>query len=475
MRASQAQRSLEKFRDVTLGVAALGLAALIAPRIPRASAGEIPDPTPVKPAAPPATEPAITPESPPRVASYTLSAKLDAPRHEITASGTLVFRNVSEAPLAELYFHLYLNAFKNEKSLFLRSPFGEGRGGGRAEDWGYIDVAHCRARELDGVDLWPGRTPGTPSEPDDETDVRVPLPRPLEPGASLTLDLEWKAKLPAVVLRTGHARDFHFVGQWFPKLARLEPTGRFAHFPFHPQAEFYADYGDYDVTLDVPAAALSAATGERVESHVRGDRRVERYRARAVHDFAWTAWPGFRERTARIDGVAVRLLHPEGYETAAETTLATLARALPLASRLYGRYPYPTLTAVHPPEHAAEAGGMEYPTLITTGGPWYLGLLGDRALESVTIHELLHQWFYGLVATNEAAAPILDEGVTSYAELHALEAAYGPGSAFRGFGVELSATALARALSAARAEDLPVASPAADFPGFRALAALVYS
>ena len=483
MRASKARSSSSRFQDLVLGVAALAAAALGAQLIPRPASGQpsatsrTQDERPSEPGPDrqPSIDRPVTPESPPRIASYTLTAHLDADRHEVTASGTLLFRNASSAPLDALYFHLYLNAFKNEKSIFLRSPFGEGRGGGHAEDWGYIDVKHCLARELGGVDLWPGRTPGTPSEPDDETDVRVPLPEPLAPGASLTLELEWKAKLPTVVLRTGHYRDFHFVGQWFPKLARLEPEGRFEHFPFHPQAEFYADYGDYDVTLDLPRDAIAAASGVRVESTLRGERRIERYRAEGVHDFAWTAWAGFHERTARIDGVNVRVLYPSGYERSAALTLATLDEALPLASRVYGRYPYPTLSVVHPPEQAAEVGGMEYPTLITTGGPWYLGLLGDRALESVTIHELLHQWFYGLVATNEARAPFLDEGVTSFAELHALETAYAPGSAWSGLGIELSATALARTLAATRAEDLPVASPAGDFPGFRSLAALVYS
>jgi hypothetical protein len=465
MRALKATPRFAALRDAVIGLSLFGLAALLSPCLSRAGADE---PRPLSPAP-------ISPDSPPRVASYTISARLDAETHVVSATGTIEFRNRSRAPLAELYFHLYLNAFKNEKSLFLRSPFGEGRGGARAGDWGYIDVQRLVARELGGVDLWPGRAAGTTTEPDDETDVRVPLPRPLEPGEALTLELEWKAKLPRVVLRTGYARDFHFVGQWFPKLARLEPDGRFAHFPFHPQAEFYADYGDYDVTLDVPSAAVVGATGERVEQRASGARRRERYRATAVHDFAWTAWPGFVERNARIDGVAVRLLYPRGYDASADITLDTLSRALPLASQRYGRYPYPVLTVVHPPETAAEAGGMEYPTLITTGGAWFFGRFGDRALESVTIHELLHQWFYGLVASNEAAAPFLDEGLTSFAELSLLESEFGPGSAFRGLGIELSATALARLLSATRAEDLPVASPAATFPGFRSLAALVYS
>ncbi len=278
-----------------------------------------------------------------------------------------------------------------------------------------------------------------------------------------------------MILRTGYAGGFHLAGQWFPKLARLTPEGVFVHFPFHPQAEFYADFGDYDVTLDVPADVVVGATGERIESRLAGDRRVERYRATAVHDFAFTAWSDFRESATTIDGVAVRVLFPPGHERNAEDTLDAVSFALPRASARYGRYPYPTLTVVHPPMMAAQAGGMEYPTLITTGGLALSGLLGDRAIQAVTVHELLHQWFYGLVATDEARFPFLDEGVTSYAEQRLLDEGWGPGSVFSGFGLELSATALGRAFAAERGEDASLALPAGEFPGFRTLAALVYS
>ncbi|HTQ02658.1 MAG TPA: M1 family metallopeptidase [Polyangiaceae bacterium] len=472
-----------KAGDALLGGVALGLGLLVAERVESALAAQAPPnaaalgsgtaPGAARPEATPAA--ALTPLVPERVASYVMSARLDAAAHRVDGTETIRFLNHSPRALSELYFHLYLNAFKNDASVFLRSPFGEARGNLRAEDWGYIDVKRCTAPSLGAADLWPAHAPGSPDDPDDETDVRLPLPTPLAPGATLELELEFSAKLPSIVLRTGYAGNFDFVAQWFPKLARLEDDGSFAHFPFHAQAEFYADYGDYDVTLDVPANTVVGAVGRRVESTPHGDRRVDRYRAEGVHDFAWAAWPEFHEVDRRVGDVDVRVLFPAGHENNVEHTLRALDFALPRASALYGAYPYSTLTVVHPPEDAGEAGGMEYPTLIATGGPWYSGLFGDRGIESVTVHELLHQWFYGLVATNEARSPFLDEGLTSYAELRTLDAMFGAGSAFDGFDLALSVTSLERAFAAARAEDLPLSSAAAAFPSFRTLGALVYS
>jgi hypothetical protein len=414
-------------------------------------------------------------ESAPKVASYAIEAKLDTELHRISGRETIHFVNRSSTALHELWFHLYLNAFKNDKTLFLRSPFGAGRSGDKAKEYGYVDVKKLAIRGGDGQDLWPTRDKHSPDDPDDETDLRVPLPSPLEPGSELTLELEFEDQLPELVERTGFVGSYHFVGQWFPKLARLEANGTFAHFAFHAQSEFYADFGDYDVTLDVPSAFRVGATGSRVsEVHDHGRTRLG-YHVENVHDFAWTAWDKFETRSERIAGTEVRVLYPPHHEQNAEAELASVRFALPHFNARYGAYPYPTLTLVHPPETASNSGGMEYPTLITTGGPWYSTIGGGRFIEVVTTHELGHQWFYGLLASNEHAEPYLDEGFNSYAEADAMETQYGAGSVFSGFGLSASSSALNRLFSAARGGDEKVNQGAADFATFRSLGALVYS
>jgi hypothetical protein len=413
-----------------------------------------------------------------KVASYELDAKLDAKLHRVSAHETIHFVNRSSQPVAELWFHLYLNAFKNDKTLFLRSPFGAGRSGDKANEYGYVDVKKLAIVGAgdDGKDLWPNRDRHSPNDPDDETDLRLPLPSPLAAGDSLTLELEFEDQLPEIVERTGYSGSFHFLGQWFPKLARLEPSGKFAHFAFHPQSEFYADFGDYDVTLDVPEAFKVGASGQlEHETHSAGRKQL-RYHAEDVHDFAWTAWDAFETLSERIAGTDVTVLYPPHQEQNAEAELDSVRFALPHFNALYGSYPYPTLTLVHPPDAAENAGGMEYPTLITTGGPWYATIGGGHFIDVVTIHELGHQWFYGLVASNEHVSPFLDEGLNSYAEAEAMEARYGAGAVMDGMGLTVTSTALNRLLSAARGGgDEPVAQGAADFASFRNLGAIVYS
>ncbi|HEY8088727.1 MAG TPA: M1 family peptidase, partial [Polyangiaceae bacterium] len=307
---------------------------------------------------------------PPRaedVADYTLRATLDPALHTVHGEGTITWKNTSTTSVRELWLHLYLNAFKNERSAYFREHVG-GRGSAPPEDWGWIDVRKLVLRGADGgaVDVWPTAELRRPGD-DDETDARVPLPREVEPGETISLDVAFDDKLPLVIERTGYRDRYHMVGQWFPKIARLEPDGRWAHFPFHHLAEFYADFGTYDVTLDVPAAYSIGATGPVVEWHVADGRRVERHVQSDVHDFAWTASDAWQTARETIDGVDVTLLYPRGFTRIAQRELATLRFGLPYYSARYGRYPYKVLTAVHPQEDAAESGGMEYPTLITTG------------------------------------------------------------------------------------------------------------
>jgi len=408
------------------------------------------------------------------VADYTLRAKLDPALHSVHGEGTLAWKNVSSQPVSQLWMHLYLNAFKNQSSVFMRAPIGGFRGSSVPREWGTIDVR--KLTWLDGAE----RRQLVPTmqlrrgEDFDETDAAIPLPRAVAAGESITLEVEWDDKLPSIVERTGFDGSFHMIAQWFPKLAKVEPDGSFAHFPFHHLGEFYADYGTYDVTLDVPENFVVGATGVMTESRVENGRRIERHVQGDVHDFAWTAWDRFQTRKETIDGVACTILYPPGYEAEAERELATMRFALPHYGDRYGKYPYPLLTLVHPPATAPEAGGMEYPTLITTGGASYVPD-GLHLLELVTIHEFGHQYFYGLLASHETQWPFLDEGLNSYAEATAMAEWKGDGSFLDLMGLQVGDAEGHAERARHHVHDDRIAQPAYAFGTGNAYGSLVYS
>lgn len=429
--------------------------------------------------APASVEPDAAPDvamaaHPDRVVDYTLRATLDPAAHTVHGEGTIAWKNVSSQPVSQLWMHLYLNAFKNQSSVFMRAPVGGFRGTTLPKEWGTIDVRKLTWKDGgEQRELWPTAQLRR-GDDFDETDAAIPLPRAVTPGETIELAVVWDDKLPSIVERTGFDGSFHMVAQWFPKIAKIEPDGTFAHFPFHHLGEFYADYGRYDVTVDVPQAFVVGATGTMTESRVEAGRRIERHVQDDVHDFAWTAWDKFQTRKETIDGVACTILYPPGYEDHAERELATMRFALPHYGARYGKYPYPLLTLVHPPAGAPEAGGMEYPTLITTGGSSYIPN-GIDLIELVTIHEFGHQYFYGLLASHETQWPFLDEGLNSYAEAEAMAAWKGRGSFLDFLGLKVGDAEGHAERARHYAHDDRVAQPAYAFGTGSAYGALVYS
>jgi hypothetical protein len=421
-----------------------------------------------------------------RVVDYRIDARLDPSTHRVEGRQRLTWRNPSPTDsVTEVYFHLYLNAFRNTRSTFFRERpgwFGGIRDG--QGDWGGIDLGAVRL--ADGTDLTADVRFADPRSinPDDRTLVRIPLPHPVAPGAILTFDIDFLAQLPRVVARTGHAGEFHMVAQWFPKIAVYEPAGRRGRREggwnaqqFHANAEFYADFGRYEVRLTVPARFVVGATGVRTARRDNRDgTETHTYVQEDVHDFAWAADPNFVELRETFSAAAdvspdeyeeaARLLgRPAGSLRLADVEIVLLVQPLHrrqaaryfAAAKLalkwfglwYGPYPYPTLTIVDPPLAGIEASGMEYPTLVTGRTHQLLGywpLSGARLPEVVTVHEVGHQFWQGLVANHEGEEAWLDEGLTSYATGKAMERGYGAARAFADLpGLRFGVADLARA------------------------------
>jgi hypothetical protein len=376
------------------------------------------------------------PAKSPRIANYKIEARLDGARHLITGNETLTWTNTSQSAVDMLPFHLYLNAFKNESSLFMRSSHGEMRGA-KASDtgWGWIQVDSVMLAGAEQVAKL--RYPNLP----DETVVELPLAAPVQPGATIEIQIKFTAQLPEVFARTGYKGDFHLVGQWFPKIGvRVGETWECK--PFHANSEFFADFGTYDVTLTVPNTHVVAATGVLVSAvDTAGQQRTYTYRAEDVHDFVWMADPHMiiDKTTGRTpfvgqakveDGtVEVRVYARPGHEAFARRHLQAAIGSIERFSHYFVPYPWPIMTVIDPPvDAAAGAGGMEYPTLVTTAGDSVFARPGVRIPEYVTVHEVGHNWFQGILASNEPVEAWLDEGVNEWADAHVMQDLYRPGT-----------------------------------------------
>jgi hypothetical protein len=383
----------------------------------------------------------------PRLANYRIDVTLDPVTKKLNGRETLTWHNPSTDVVRELRFHLYLNAFRNDNSTFMRESSGQLRGMqiDRNANYAYGSIYIWSMKRRGAVSetlvyqyIQPDDSAAGGSNPSDHTVIRVPLDKPVGPGETIVLDIDFRAKLPKIFARTGFSRDFFLVGQWFPKIGVYEPagtryatTGQWNCHQFHADSEFYADYGVYDVTITTPKDYWVSATGlfQSEKLHKNGTKTIL-YHAEDVVDFAWTASPHFKvinDSWKRPSGGQVSIeavMQPE-HQGQAQRHIDAAKVALAYFDKHLGRYPFPNLTIVDPPLHASGAFGMEYPTFITAGTTWAIPS-GARFPEVVTTHEFGHQYFMQLLASNEFEEAWLDEGFNQYYEGRIMDETYGP-------------------------------------------------
>jgi hypothetical protein len=376
----------------------------------------------------------ITPPLSPRNANYTIDARLDPATRTITASETVVWRNITNTTATELQFHLYWNAWKDARSTWMRE---RALGGAlsdpnrSASDWSRIEVTSIKLQAPKAVDLTATQHFITPDDAnrDDQTVMAVPLPQPAAPGAEVSLELKWTAHVPRTFARTGAIGNYFFIVQWFPKLGVLQDTGWNCH-QFHAGTEFFSDYGVYDVSLTVPQKWVVGATGlVRVRRDNTDGTTTHRYFQDDVHDFAWTTSPDYLERTARfqhptLPAVDMRLLLQPEHAAQADRHFEATRTTLKYYGEWFGVYPYGHITIIDPAFQSG-AGGMEYPTLFTAGTRW-LAPARVTTPEGVTVHEAGHQFWYGIVGNNEFEDAWMDEGFNTFSTARAIAQVYDP-------------------------------------------------
>jgi len=279
--------------------------------------------------------------------------------------------------------------------------------------------------------------------------IKVILPTPLPPGDKVVLTSPFHVQLPYNFSRGGHEGDSYQVTQWYPKPAVYDKNG-WHPMPYLEQGEFYSEFGDFDVRITIPKNYVVAATGELqnpdekqwllsrnnfswepVKKKTKGkggiikttvqkfpvssaETKTLQYIQKNVHDFAWFADKRFIVNYDTCQLASGKIVDVFTYYTPQEkeiwkTGILNSKRALRFYSSAVGEYPYNIVSAVQGPK--SFGGGMEYPT-ITVISP--VESHGD--LDMVLAHEIGHNWFHGILASNERVHPWMDEGINSYYE-----------------------------------------------------------
>jgi hypothetical protein len=380
-----------------------------------------------------------------RVVAYAIDAQLDTSAKTLDATETLEYKNLTGQPLDSFPFHLYLNGFRPESSFSYET---HANGGIRAvensyppEKIGGIDIKSISADGFGDLSKsWSFIAPDDGNSAD-HTVMLVKLARPVAPNETIRFRIVFHDKFPVSIARNGWKRDFIMAGQWFPKVGVWwkktgEAQGAWNCHQYHSTTEFFADFGTFDVKLNVPQRYIVGASGVPVGEVEKSDgTKTLSFHGEDIHDFAWAASPNFivadRVFQSSMGPVKLHALVLKAHEGQTQRYLDILEHTMRKFDQWYGPFPYKQMTLIDP-EPGSEMYGMEYPTLITAGTFWGLP---DKAYfnELVTEHEFGHQYWYGMVATNEFEEAWLDEGINSYTEVKVLGSLLGEESSVLGY------------------------------------------
>ena len=416
-----------------------------------------------------------------RVVHYEIDAHYDAAKHTVDATEVLTYHNLTGQALDHFPFHLYQNAFQ-PKATWVREAKRDGSRDTNYEKWEdkYYGSEEIKTLEVVGQgDLTSQLQYIAPDDgnKDDKTVIDLHVPKPIAPGEYVQFKIAFQTNFPETQMRSGYYRDFVLGGQWFPKVG-VWWHGAWNCHQYHNTSEFFADFGVYDVKLTVPQYEVVGASGVKVGEVSNSDStKTVTYHGDDIHDFAWTASPRYKVKEAmyqaQMGPVQMHILMQPAHWGQVERHENVLRQSLDHFERWYGPYPYKTITLVDP-EPGSAAHGMEYPTFITGGTSWSMPE-GLYVPESNVEHEFGHQYWYGMVATNEFEDAWMDEGINSYTEVKVLDSTLGQNTSVLNLaGATLGEREWQR-LGYIRAADLdPIAQKAYDYYNSNAYGDITY-
>jgi hypothetical protein len=375
--------------------------------------------------------------------NYKIRVELNDETHTLRGFEEFEYKNNSNQDLDYLIIHLWPNAYKNEKTAMAKQKFMErdyfmlwaGK-----EPKGYIDSLNF---EMDGETVKWEYLEGY-------EDIAILYPaKPIAAGSSVKVTTPFFVKLPSgSISRLGHVGQSYQITQWYPKPAVFDKNG-WHDMPYLTQGEFYSEFGSYDVSITLPENYVVGATGDlqtqseidwlnqlATQSGTAADvlnssadnkfppsskkMKTLRYVQQNVHDFGWFADKRWIVRKSEVElphskrkVTTWAMFTPQNREIWEAAGLKSIADGLHYYSLWAGDYPYNQCTAVDGTISAG--GGMEYPNVTVIGN-----VGNESSLKTVIIHEVGHNWFYGILGSNERDHAWMDEGINSFFETRTL-------------------------------------------------------
>ncbi len=378
--------------------------------------------------------------------NYKISVRLNDVKHTLSGVEEIQYINNSDKALYFLYFHLWPNAYKTSTTALAKQLAENGETKlvfSEEKDRGYIDSLNFMVN---------GKA--VTIEPTEHIDViKLILNEPLKSLDTLQIKTPFFVKIPSSKFsRLGHTQQAYFITQWYPKPAVYDNEG-WHPMPYLDQGEFFSEFGSFDVSITLPKNYLLAATGDRIDAEAEEDWlnikvaetitklekdafkpkvfpptsdtvfKTVRFQQFKVHDFAWFADKTWNVLHDQIElPLSKRIVDTWIFFTNQNAeywkeALTYINESTLFYSYLTGEYPYNHVTAVDGTIMAG--GGMEYPNITVIGN------LGSATELDITIaHEVGHNWFYGILGSNERDYPAMDEGLNSFYEMRYMQAKY---------------------------------------------------
>lgn len=329
------------------------------------------------------------------LSTYSLDIEYLNDSHTLNVTQNLNLKNPTNTSLNELYFHLYPAAFSEGA---VNKPVGvlsKVKAYPNGESYGKIEIQTVQNNSTDLTYSLDGT---------DKDFLKVELSSPLEIGSSINLTFTYNVQLPNINHRFGYGNNTINCANFYPILCVYEED--WVKEPYNYNGDpFYSYMANYNVNLTAPSNLILATTGEIKSIQEEENKKSYSINALAVRDYAFVLSEKFGVLEEQVGKTNVKYYYYD--EENPEEFLKACVDSLNTFNELFGEYPYSTLSVV---KSNFVHGGMEYPNLV---------LISDDTTEkadyiNVIVHEIAHQWWYGIVGNDEFRFGWLDEGLTEY-------------------------------------------------------------